>query len=68
MIKLADSLRSSVSKVALLSINDMLSFLKRCMEPFLDRLAKVLLKKAADTNAFLSEEADKCLQTMVQNC
>jgi hypothetical protein len=31
------------------------------MEPFLDNLIKILLKRGADTNAFINEEADKAL-------
>lgn len=42
-----------------MGINDMLVTLKRCMEPYLDNLLKILIKKSAlDTNTFLSDEAD----------
>ena len=68
IIKIADSLRSSLSKIALLTINDMFYYLKRCMEPDLDPLIKVLLKKASDTNTFISEEAEKALITLCNNC
>ena len=69
LIKLAESLRSSLSKVALLTINDMLTFLKRCMEPFLDSLVKTILRKASlDTNAFISDEASKGLISMCSHC
>jgi CLASP N terminal len=68
VIKIADSLRSSLSKIALITINDMFQFLKRCMEPFLESLMKILLKKGADTNSFISEEAEKALLTMSINC
>lgn len=44
-----------------MTLNDMFLFLKRCMEPDLDHIAKILLKKASDTNIFISEEADKAL-------
>lgn len=63
-MKIADSLRSSLSKIALLTINDMFNFLKRCMEPYLDALCKVLIKKSADTNTFISETANISLQSM----
>ena len=52
-----------------MTLNDMLANLKRCMEPYLDSLMKILLKRAAlDTNTFISEEADKALMTMCFYC
>lgn len=68
IIKIADSLRSSLSKIALITLNDMFTFLKRCMEPYLENIMKILLKKGADTNSFISEEADKALVSMCNSC
>jgi hypothetical protein len=69
LIKLADSIRSSLSKISLMTLNDMLANLKRCMEPYLDSLVKILLKRAAlDTNTFISEEAERALVSMCCNC
>jgi hypothetical protein len=68
VIKIADSLRSSCSKIALMTISDMFNFLKRCMEPYLDNIIKILLKKGSDTNTFLSEEAERALTSMISNC
>jgi hypothetical protein len=68
IIKIADSLRSSLSKIALITINDMFLNLKRCMEPYLDNLVKILLKKGADTSTFISDEADKALISMCSSC
>lgn len=68
MINIADSLRSSLAKNALITIGDMFTNLKRCMEPSMDRIIKILLKKGADTNAFISDEAEKCLIAMALNC
>lgn len=66
---MADSLRSSLSKVGLMGINDMLVTLKRCMEPYLDNLLKILIKKSAlDTNTFLSDEADQALVSLCSHC
>jgi hypothetical protein len=31
------------------------------MEPYLDNILKILLKKGCDTNTFISEEAEKAL-------
>lgn len=38
------------------------------MESDLDRIVKVLLKKGSDTNAFISDEAEKALISMCSNC
>ena len=51
-----------------MTLNDMFIYLKRCMDPDIDNIMKILLKKASDTNVFLSEEAEKCLISMCQNC
>ena len=68
LTKLSDSLRSSLSKIALITIRDMFQFLKRCMETYLDPLVKILLKRGSDTSAFISEEAEAALLTMTINC
>ena len=68
LIKLADSLRSAVSRIALITLNDMFVSFKRVMEPSLDPIMKILLKKGAETNNFIVHEADKCLVSLVQNC
>lgn len=46
----------------------MFLFLKRCMEPYLDNIVKVLLKKGSDTNTFISDEAENALANMCNNC
>jgi hypothetical protein len=51
-----------------MTIHDMFVFLRRCMEPDLEILLKVLLRKATDTNSFISEEAEKALISMCNNC
>jgi hypothetical protein len=69
LVKLADSLRSYVSRISLMTINDLFFCLKRCMEPYLDPIIQVLLKKGADTKSkFISEEADRALVTLTENC
>jgi hypothetical protein len=66
--KHADSLRSALAKVSLLTINDLFFFLKKCMDVYLEPLIKVLIRKSSDTNEFLSSEALAVLLTMCQNC
>ena len=69
LARLSDSLRSSLSKIAIITIRDMFQFLKRCMETYLDPLVKVLLKRGSDTSAaFISEEAEAALLAMTMNC
>ena len=38
------------------------------MEPYLDNIVKVLLKKGSDTNTFISDEAENALANMCNNC
>lgn len=62
LIKHADSLRSQVARIALITISDMFAFLKRCMETYLDPIIKILLKRGAEnSNGFIQEEADLAL-------
>ena len=69
LIKMAESILSSVSKIALITINDMFVFLKRCMEPYLDNIVKTLIRKSAlETNTFISEEADRGLVSLCSFC
>ena len=68
LIKLADSLRSAVSRIALITLNDMFASLKRVMEPSLDPILKILLKRGTDTNQFIAQEGDKCLVSLTSNC
>ena len=68
LLKLADSMRSAVSRIALITINDLFCNIKRVMEPLLDPVIKVLLKKGTDTNQFIAQESDKCLVSLVSNC
>lgn len=67
-MKLADSLRSAVCRISLITLNEMFISLKRVMEPCLDPVMKILLKKGADTNHFIAQCADKCLLSLVQHC
>ncbi len=65
LVKLADSLRSAVARIALMTFSDMFQSLKRVMEPFLNVIVKILVKRCSDTNNFIVEEADKCFSVMV---
>lgn len=59
LIKLTDSLRSQLSKNALLTLTLIMEQINpREIEPSLEALLPPLLKKASDTNAFISDSAD----------
>jgi len=38
------------------------------MEPSLDPIMKVLMKKGAETNQFIVNESDKCMASLISNC
>lgn len=68
LVKLSDSNRSSLSKIALITIRDMFFFFKRCMETYLDPLMKILLKRGSDTSSFISDAAEAALLSMTVEC
>ena len=62
LVKLVDSLRSQLSKNTLITLKTMIENLPtKDMDPHIDILMPAVLKKAADTNVFISESADACL-------
>lgn len=63
-----DSLRSSVSKNALIALNDMFEQIPRLIEPELDMVLGYLLKKSTDTNIFIASEAEHASATMCLHC
>ena len=64
LIKWADSLRSSLSKNALIVIGEMCENLGRTIDSEITDLLKVLIKKAIDTNVFISEQAEVAIESM----
>jgi hypothetical protein len=67
ILGLSQNLRSSVSRNALLTFHDLFLFMKKQMDPTLDGVVPVLMKRAVETNAFICETADSALSNMVQN-
>ncbi len=53
VLKLVESLRSSVAKNAMITLAEMCEALKKAMDPFLEGIFIKLFKKAQDTNAFI---------------
>jgi hypothetical protein len=68
MLKMAENLRSAVSRIALMTLTDLFNGLKRVMEPFLVQIVKIVTKKSADTNQFIADEAEKCFSAITANC
>mmetsp|Transcript_32757 Transcript_32757/g.29041 ORF Transcript_32757/g.29041 Transcript_32757/m.29041 type:complete len:102 (+) Transcript_32757:311-616(+) len=68
LTKQVESLRSTVSKNALLGFKDILRSLKKKMDSELDYLIPAAMKKATDTNTFLSKTATEVLISACENC
>lgn len=67
VLQSVDSLRSSVSRNAIMCLHDLFFGLGRAMDPEVDTVVPALVKKAGDTSGFLCEEADRAITCMVQN-
>lgn len=68
LIAQSSSLRSAVSKNGLLAFVEIFESLKRLLDGELDNIFPVLLKRAYDTNIFISEPADQALEAMCTHC
>ncbi|XP_066550344.1 TOG array regulator of axonemal microtubules protein 1 isoform X2 [Amia ocellicauda] len=68
VIKQVKNLRSGVSRMALVCLGDLFANLQRGMDQQLDEAVRVLLQKAAEANAFIRQDVDNALDSMVQNC
>jgi hypothetical protein len=54
VLSMVESLRSSVSKNALLALNDIMLILRRQIDSEIDLIFDKVIKKASDTNVFIS--------------
>ena len=68
VLLVVDNLRSNLSKSALMSLTDMLKYLKTAMDPELDHVVLVCVKKSADTAAFIADEAKRAMLAMIEHC
>ena len=69
IVKLLDNLRSQISKNACMTISTIYTELpSKDLEPHLDLVFTPLLKKATDTNQFISEQADNALIIVCHGC
>ena len=67
IIKQVESLRSTVSKNALIGIKDLFDNLKKQLDSDLDFIIPAWMKKASDTNIFLSKAAEEALISICRN-
>ena len=65
MIQFSDSLRSALAKNACMCFKEMFTLLQGRMEADLDLIAPVLIKKSAESNGFICDEANKALHAMI---
>lgn len=68
VIQEVKNLRSGVSRVAVGTVGDLFLHLQRAMDQELEGIAKALLQKAGECNAFIRQDVDAALDSMVQNC
>ena len=66
-MKLVGSLRSSLSKNAVMTLNDLSNCVKRTLDTDLDLVFNKLIKKTLDANSFISEEVKKALVSICSN-
>lgn len=62
------NLRSGVSRVAVCTLGDLYSHLQKAMDQELEGTAKVLLQKGGESSAFIRQDVDAALDSMVQHC
>lgn len=68
VLKWADSLRSSLSKNALIVVGELCASIPKQIDPELESVLNSVLRKSADTNVFISEQADKSLASICRYC
>lgn len=62
------NLRSTVSKNSLLALESMCSCFQKSMDPEVDAIIAVLIKRSADSNAFVCESATSAITSVILNC
>lgn len=62
------NLRSGVSRAAIVTLGELYAGVQKGMDQELEATVKVLLHKASDSNAFIRQDVDAALNSMVQNC
>ena len=67
IMKLTESLRSTLSKNGVMIISEMYTQLKKQLDCDLELIFSKLIKKTLDTNSFISEEVKKALMAVCSN-
>ncbi|KAG3241641.1 hypothetical protein PI124_g13491 [Phytophthora idaei] len=68
IMKQVPNLRSSVSKNALLALESMCGAFTRAMDPEVENIVPILLRRCADSNTFVCESAAASLHAVVLKC
>ncbi|MBN3312609.1 TGRM1 protein, partial [Atractosteus spatula] len=68
LVQEVKNLRSAVSRMAVVCLGDMFTYLQRGMDPELGNTVKVLLHKAGESNTFIRQGVDSTLDCMMQSC
>lgn len=68
LFRLIESLRSSVSKNAMLTTTELLEKLKKGLDGESDLLFSRLMRKGLDSSAFIAEEVRRGLMALASNC
>jgi hypothetical protein len=68
LLRLVESLRSSLARNVLLLFDDLFTYGKRALEPDLDQIIPVLLKKGTESGSFLGSQAIDALKKMCETC
>ncbi|XP_061650167.1 TOG array regulator of axonemal microtubules protein 1-like isoform X2 [Phyllopteryx taeniolatus] len=68
LIQEVKNLRSGVSRTAVCTLGDLYMHLQKAMDQELEGTVKALLHKAGESNAFIRQDVDAALDSMVQHC
>ncbi|XP_067310917.1 TOG array regulator of axonemal microtubules protein 1 isoform X2 [Pseudorasbora parva] len=68
LIQEVRNLRSGVSRVAVAALGEMFVALQKGMDQDLDGTARALLLKAGESNAFIRQDVERALDSMVKHC
>lgn len=68
VIKEVKNLRSLVSCTAMATLGEMYAHLQRTMDDMVEEIGRVLIVKASESNAFIQQQANLTLDTLVENC
>ena len=66
--ELSNSLRSTISRHSLVTLNEMVESLKKSVNSSVERLVETVLKQKTGVSNFLDEEANKLMINLVSHC